>query len=345
MSLDPQNKDPRMDSRIGDDRSRRKAVASADFRWGTIYSIGTAVLLATQEPFSALAAKSLSPVYFICVTQTALLFSVPLLMARRQTRHDLSVMFSTFQNLGRLAVLFIIGLTGLLLYNFGLRNAHPIIIAAILNMSPFWAALVAKIVSGKAIPVSPVLFCTCFLTAFAGAMLIAWSQSNPSSGSPGVFLGGFIHGSWKYAIPIPVLFALSGTLVGHWFHDVEEAAAISANFIVSAGVLIPSTLLAAHLWSVPAIDGDSKTAVALLLIGTLAAAAAGRVFYQIALTATNNDNGFVTMFFLLVPGLSSFISFPLSWWISVLHFDKSPIFFAGLTVVAASLFVFSLRSW
>lgn len=334
-----------MDRRIGNGMSRRNAVASADFRWGTIYAIGTAVLLATQEPFSALAAKGLNPVYFICITQTALLFSVPLLMARRQTRHDLLVMFSTLQNLGRLAVLFVIGLSGLLLYNFGLRNAHPIIIAAILNMSPFWAALVAKMVSGKSIPVSPVLFCTCFLAAFAGAMLIAWSQSNTSSGSPSGLWDGFIHGSWKYAIPIPVLFALSGTLVGHWFHDVEEAAAIAANFIVSAGVLIPSTLLVAHLWSVPAIDGDSKTAVALLLIGTLAAAAAGRVFYQIALSATNNDNGFVTMFFLLVPGLSSLISVPLSWWISLLHFDKSPIFFAGLTVVAASLFVFSSRSW
>jgi hypothetical protein len=40
-------------------------------------------------------------------------------------------------------------------------------------------------------------------------------------------------------------------------------------------------------------------AALLLVIGTLAAGAAGRVFYQIALTATDNDNGFVTMFFLL----------------------------------------------
>ena len=48
--------------------------------------------------------------------------------------------------------------------------------------------------------------------------------------------------------------------------------------------------------------------------------AAGRVVYQMALTATENDNGFVTMFFLFVPGLSSLISFVLSSWISDLHF-------------------------
>jgi hypothetical protein len=119
---------------------------------------------------------------------------------------------------------------------------------------------------------------------------------------------------------------------------------IAANFVVSAGVLIPSTLIAAHLWSVPAIS-DSKTAVFLLLIGTLAAAAAGRVFYQIALTVTDNDNGFVTMFFLLVPGLTSLISLPLSWWISVLRFNASSVFFGGLALVATSLFVFSWRSW
>jgi hypothetical protein len=336
-----------MDRGSGDDRlgSSRKDASSPDFRWGTLYSIGTAVLLAMQEPFSALAAKRLSPVYFICITQTALLCSVPLLAARRQSRHDFWVMFSTLQNLKRLAVLFSIGLAGLLLYNFGLRGAQPIVIAALLNLSPFWAAMVAKIVSGKAIPVSPVLFCACFLAAFAGAMLIAWSQSNPLSGWPSDLFRDFLHGSWKYALPIPVFFALSGTLVGHWFRDLEEAAAIAANFAVSAGVLIPSTLLVAHLWSVPAIGGDSKTAVFLLLIGTLAAAAAGRVFYQIALTVTDNDNGFVTMFFLLVPGLTSLISLPLSWWISVVRFDASPVLFGGLALVATSLFVFSWRSW
>jgi hypothetical protein len=61
---------------------------SANFRLGSVYSIATAVLLATQEPFSALAAKRLSPFYFICIAQIALLFSVPLLTTRTQSRRD-----------------------------------------------------------------------------------------------------------------------------------------------------------------------------------------------------------------------------------------------------------------
>ena len=49
-------------------------------------------------------------------------------------------------------------------------------------------------------------------------------------------------------------------------------------------------------------------------MGTLAASAAGQVFYKMALTATKNDNGYVTMFFLLIPALSALISFMLSHW-------------------------------
>ena len=324
----------------------RQQHPSANLRLGSVYSIATAVLLATQEPFSALAAKRLSPFYFICITQTALLFSVPLLMTRMESRRDFFAMFSSGQNLRRLAILFAVGLAGLLLYNLGLRNAHPIVISAILNLSPFWAALVAKIVSRKAIPISPALFSGCFFVAFTGAMLIAFSQLSDTSVAPFRDLwSGFIHGSWKYAIPIPLFFALSGTLVGHWFGNVEEAAAIAANLVVSASLLIPGTLLAAQLWSIPASGGDFKAAVLLLLFGTLAAAAAGRVFYQIALTITHNDNGFVTIFFLLVPGVSALISLPMSWWVSALRFDASLHFFVGLGLVAASLFVFSQRAW
>ena len=107
--------------------------AKTNFQLGSIYSIATAALLATQEPFSALAAKRLPPLSFVCLTQTALLLSVPLLTARATSCHDFSALLFTRRNLGKLAVLFLIGAAGLLLYNSGLRNAHPIIVAAILN--------------------------------------------------------------------------------------------------------------------------------------------------------------------------------------------------------------------
>jgi drug/metabolite transporter (DMT)-like permease len=158
------------------------------------------------------------------------------------------------RNLGKLAVLFLIGVAGLLLYNFGLRNAHPIIVAAILNLSPFWAAIVAKVVSGKAIPISPLVFWPCFSVAFVGAMLIAVSQANVAKGaSPSALLDSLVHGSWKYAIPIPIFFALSGTLVGRWFRGLDESASIAANFVVSAGVLIPATLMMGG-WPVPSLS-------------------------------------------------------------------------------------------
>jgi len=87
-----------------------------------------------------------------------------------------------------------------------------------------------------------------------------------------------------------------------------------------------------------------EMAILLLLVGTLASSAAGRVFYQVALSATQNDNGFVTMFLLIVPGISSLICYPLSWWIPELRVVASPMFFIGLALVTIPLAVFSLKS-
>ena len=187
------------------------------------------------------------------------------------------------------------------------------------------------------------MFWPCFSVAFVGAMLIAVSQVNDAKGtSPNELLDSLVHGSWKYAIPIPIFFALSGTLVGRWFRGLDEPASIAANFVVSAGILIPATLVMGG-W--PVFSGrEDNFAALLLLVGTLAVGAVGRVLYQIALTATDNDNGFVTMFFLFVPGLSSLISFVLSSWISGLHFTAGWMLFVGLTLVAAPLLVFLMKS-
>ena len=318
--------------------------AKTNFQLGAMYSLATAALLATQEPFSSLAAKRLPLLSFLCLTQFALLLSVPVLIARSASRRDFSILLSTPQNLGKLLLLFLIGLAGLLLYNLGLRNAHPIIISAILNLSPFWAALVAKLISGKAIPVSPLVFWPCFLVAFAGAMLISVSQVDGGKGlSPTEFWQSLAPGSWKYAIPVPVFFALSGTLVGHWFRRYNETAIMAVNFLISAAILIPVTLALARSWPVPS-ESDGQFAAMLLLFGTLTAAAAGRVLYQVALTVTENDNGFVTMYFLLVPCLSSLLSFLLSKLVPDLHLFVGPTFFIGLALVGGPLFVFSVKA-
>ena len=104
-----------------------------NYRVGTIYSLATATLLAVQEPFSALAARSLSSAEFVCLTQIALLLSVPLMTVSRDSRRDFAAVLFDARNLGRLAIIFIVGMCGLILYNIGLSSAHPIITAGVLN--------------------------------------------------------------------------------------------------------------------------------------------------------------------------------------------------------------------
>jgi drug/metabolite transporter (DMT)-like permease len=315
-----------------------------NYRLGTLYSVVTAFLIATQEPFSFPAAKHLNALQFVALTQIALLVSIPLLLLRPPARRDFAALFGTTSNYWKLAVIFAIGMSGLLLYNMGLSNAHPIIISAILNLSPFWAAMVALILTRVPIPVSTAVFFSCFAGAFLGAMAVAWSQiGDASKPTLGELADNAVHGTWIYAIPVPLCSALGGTLVGKWFSKYDESAAIAANFAVANAILIPAclTILA---WR-SELTFDQLTAIVLMIVGTIVAASIGRVFYQVALTVTGNDNGFVTMFFNLVPALTALISLILSQWITDLHFIVDPMFFAGSIVIAASLLLFSLRSW
>jgi drug/metabolite transporter (DMT)-like permease len=277
------------------------------------------------------------------LTQIALLVSIPLLTLHPTSRRDFVALLREPSNYGKLAVILAIGMSGLLLYNFGLSNAHPIIIAAILNLSPFWAALVALVISKVPIPASPVIFFSCLIGAFVGAMAIAWSQIGDDASMMGVTASDLLHGSWIYAVPVPIFSALGGTLIGKWFAKYDESAAIAANFLVSTCVLIPITVFI--LYQRAELGFEQLPAILLMMFGTIVAASLGRVLYQISLTITGNDNGFVTMFFLLVPALTGLISLPLSFWIPDLHFVVGPTYFFGLLVIAASLLLFSLKSW
>jgi drug/metabolite transporter (DMT)-like permease len=316
--------------------------ASANYRLGSLYGLITAFLLATQEPFSFLAARRLDTVQFVCLTQIALLLSIPLLTFHAVSRRDFVALLRDRSNYGKLAVIFAIGMCGLLLYNLGLSNAHPIIISAVLNLSPFWAALVALLISRVPIPVSPAIFFSCLAGAFIGAMAVAWSQI-AAAPTMGELTENLLHGSWVYAIPIPICSALGGTLIGKWFARYDESATIAANFLASAAVLIPVTVFILYRRS--ELQFDQLLAIVLMIVGTIIAASVGRVLYQIALTVTGGDNGFVTMFFLLVPALTGLISLSLSWWIADLHFAIGPVFYFGLAIIAASLLLFSLKSW
>jgi drug/metabolite transporter (DMT)-like permease len=321
-----------------------QSAPTINYRLGSLYSVITAFLYATQEPFSFPAAKHLSTLQFVALTQISLLISIPLLTSPPPSRRDFVALFRKPANYGYLAVIFAIGMSGLLLYNLGLSNAHPIIISAILNLSPFWAALVALLISRVPIPISPAIFFGCFAGAFIGAMAVAWSQlSDASKPTFDELADNFVHGSWVYAIPVPLCSALGGTLVGKWFAKYNESAAVAANFLFANIILIPSCLVILYWRS--ELNFDQLQVMILMVVGTILASSVGRVFYQISLTVTGGDNGFVAMFWNLVPALTALVSLTLSRWIADEHFVINPTFVVGSLVIGSALLLFSLESW
>jgi hypothetical protein len=85
-------------------------------------------------------------------------------------------------NYGKLAMIFAVSTAGLLLYNVSLSHAHPVVVVAILNLAPFWGAIVALLLTRTPIPVSPFVFFGCLVLAFAGATAVAWSQAKDGAG-------------------------------------------------------------------------------------------------------------------------------------------------------------------
>ena len=220
---------------------RRRQKRRINYKLGSIYAVVTALLLSVQEPFSFLAAKRLSLTQFVFLTQVALVMSIPLLMVSGKSRRDLVSLLGNAANYFKFGVLFLIGMTGLLLFKLALSNAHPIIISAIINLQPFFAALVALIITRVPIPVSPAIFFACLVSAFLGAMAVAWSQVGEANRPDFSQLAeSAMHGTWLYAIPVPICSALGGTLVCKWFAKYDESAAMAANFAVSALLLIPA---------------------------------------------------------------------------------------------------------
>lgn len=150
---------------------------TANLKLGGALSVATAALLATQAPFSVLAAQHLSLAIFVGVTALALLICVPFMLVTKKARADFWSLVSSLSYLGKFAVLLLIGLAGQALYAVGLGKGHPVVVAAVLNLDPFWAALIAFLILGKTIPTSRVTFCACLIVAFVGALAIAVSQS------------------------------------------------------------------------------------------------------------------------------------------------------------------------
>jgi hypothetical protein len=126
------------------------------------------------------------------------------------------------------------------------------------------------------------IFFGCLVSAFLGAMMVAWSQVGEANRPElGQLVDSAIQGTWLYAIPVPICSVLGGTLVCKWFAKYDESAAIAANFAVSALLLIP--VAGSLLVSRGELDFGRAVPVLLMIAGTIIAASLGRVLYQIAL--------------------------------------------------------------
>jgi hypothetical protein len=122
-------------------------------------------------------------------------------------------------------------MAGLLLFKLGLSNAHPIIISATINLQPFFAALVALLIARVPIPVSPAIFVSCLVSAFLGAMAVAWGQVGEANRPDFIQLAdSTMRGTWLYAIPVPIGSALGGTLVCKWFPKYDESGGDRGEF-------------------------------------------------------------------------------------------------------------------
>ena len=108
-------------------------------------------------------------------------------------------------------------------------------------------------------------------------MAVAWSQLG-DAGKPtmGQLAENFLHGSWVYAIPIPLCSALGGTLVGKWFARYEDSAAVAANFFAANLILIPTTVILLYRQS-ELLFGGNPIAIILMIAGTIIASSIGRV--------------------------------------------------------------------
>jgi hypothetical protein len=77
-----------------------QAASAINYRLGSLYSVVTAFLYATQEPFSFPAARHLNTVQFVCLTQIALLVSIPFLTLPPPSRRDFLALIRAPSNYG-----------------------------------------------------------------------------------------------------------------------------------------------------------------------------------------------------------------------------------------------------
>ena len=106
--------------------------------------------------------------------------------------------------------------------------------------------------------IAPIFF-GALATAFVGAMIITLSHTAPDRQlALKDLVSRLAESTWLYAVPIPIFYALSGTLVGRWFKGCDPTAVIAVNFVTSAAVLVPAALVLDRIW--PGAPASKKPA-------------------------------------------------------------------------------------
>ncbi len=89
-------------------------------------------------------------------------------------------------------------------------------------------------------------------------------------------------------------------------------------------MVAPGALLLAYVRSGLTLTAGALPAIGLLAAGAVLSAVIGRVLYQKSLTITDNNNGFVSMFFLLIAAFTCLLALALSPWMREFKFSVGP---------------------
>jgi drug/metabolite transporter (DMT)-like permease len=309
----------------------------------TILSIIAAVCFATQHPMTKPLADRLFidssfPIFVIALSMISgsiRLLSFPILLYSSRNRNDFNIILSEPNNIAKITLLSLLTISYIILYIFGVKNNHPIIVALILNTSPLWAAIWSSIISQKKFPKA---FFLCLIIALIGILIPSfWSYGLKASISNISNISYYI----LLLLPIPIIYTFIYQMTYKWFGNYQGSSATAACSLGTGVLSLAGLGLMVFLGKFPQITFIA-TAIQWIyfLTGTILGAIVGSALYQTAINKAAGSSGYVTTFNLLIPLLSAVIG----WGLSVVGQEENVApttgHWIGIVLVAATLGTF-----
>ena len=195
-----------------------------------------------------------------------------------------------------------LGLLVTYLYVWGNPKVHPVLVALLLNTSPLWAALWARLLKSESLPRAFVSTVFVSLLAIGGLYLV----TNDST-------SGWVSDPWGLLLLlVPGIYTLRAIMTARWFAD-RSAMDINAALTVLAAVLMLPLIIGEVQSDACEVAWNSIERVywVELLVGTISGAIIGSAFYLLALQRSRGAYSFVTAFNLLIPSVTAMLSFVL----------------------------------